>query len=736
MRATGLLCLLGAVASLAGGCDWRPTNNEDEALRRAAGRGDLLGIQRLIAHRVSINAADEQGNTPLHEAAKAGHVEAACILVRCGAWIDGPNAKGVTPLVAAISRGRRLVAEFLLEAGATPTLHAAAFLDRPAEATRLLDAGADPNITDPYGRTPLHYATLHGHTNTARTLIEAGADLNARIPRTRREDSLATPLGLAVQQRHTQMVELLLTGGADPNVAAMEDEPPLHLAAEEGQVELAALLLDAGADVNGRDGGGGTALRAAAAHGRLEIAHLLISSGADLDSRPSKSDRWQGTPLMFAVNRGYLDVAGALLKAGADVGVTDEHGETALHLAVTSSYWDTQDEIMEREYPGLDRWDNKALYDRLFRPFRDRLAAQSVELLIEHGADVNPPALRNVTPLHLAAKDGLPLVVKLLLAHGADVGSEVAGEIPSHDSWRPYWECHYQEGQTALHSAAAADEPNTVMVLLDNGSDVSARTASGATPLHFAAEAGDAKAAMLLIDRGADVNAEDEAGESPLAKALVKGHVEVARVLIDAGARKVPVSEYWRRRHRPDIKVVPLIHLALRDPPPEPYWSPSPPPDPNEGVRRRKWLELLLANGVDPNKRDELGNTPLHVAIDKGEVAAAHLLIRYGADVNAGDVDGTTPLHLAAGDGYGTLVAALADCGADVNSRDDDDDTPLHNAARGGHVEAVRLLLARGADTETWNSRDRTPLDEAVRLRHEAVARLLRDAAQEGGGRP
>jgi ankyrin repeat protein len=176
-------------------------------------------------------------------------------------------------------------------------------------------------------------------------------------------------------------------------------------------------------------------------------------------------------------------------------------------------------------------------------------------------------------------------------------------------------------------------------------------------------------------------------------------------------------------------------------------------------------INMLLSSGADVNDRDQLGETPLHVAAVRGYREASSLLIANGADVNAEDKRGLTPLHAAAWMGHTEIVTMLITEGADISARDEDGVvalhaaalagrkdavallitkgaainaknkdgiTPLHAAALAGHKETVALLIARGADVTAENEAGLTPLDVASQKGYRAIAELLRrNGAQE-----
>lgn len=116
-----------------------------------------------------------------------------------------------------------------------------------------------------------------------------------------------------------------------------------------------------------------------------------------------------------------------------------------------------------------------------------------------------------------------------------------------------------------------------------------------------------------------------------------------------------------------------------------------------------------LGRGV--NKRNERGETPLHVASIKGDTDRVSQLITQGADVNATDYAGWSGLHEACNRGFYGVSKLLIEAGADVNAKGLDNDTPLHDACINNHFKLVRLLLKCGAGVDVVNRRGKSPRD-------------------------
>jgi ankyrin repeat protein/mono/diheme cytochrome c family protein len=209
-------------------------------------------------------------------------------------------------------------------AGSTLLHHAAAF-GTIETLTYLLAAGAEVNVKNRRGSTPLHWA-IHDEAKV-RLLLSRGAAVNVRQVEGR------TPLYQAASLGHaTEIVRLLLTKGADPNLALSNGRTPLMAAAGRGDVEAMRLLLDAKAPVDVKNGAGETALILAAGDGNLQAVRLLLDRGADARARTKRNE----TALGNAATAGNEAVVRLLLDHGAEVNVRNIRGYSALMLAASS----------------------------------------------------------------------------------------------------------------------------------------------------------------------------------------------------------------------------------------------------------------------------------------------------------------------------------------------------------------------------------------------------------------
>jgi uncharacterized protein len=180
-----------------------------------------------------------------------------------------------SPILQALYEGRREDAERL--AGEIE-VSAPAALGRPERVAVLLDE--DPGLArawTPDGFTALHYAGFFGDVESARSLIGAGADVNA-IARNAR--LVVAPIHGAAASRQNETVRALLDAGADPNARQENGFVALHAAAQHGDRELSELLLEHGADPDAATDDGRTAESIARDEGHDELAALVAAAVA------------------------------------------------------------------------------------------------------------------------------------------------------------------------------------------------------------------------------------------------------------------------------------------------------------------------------------------------------------------------------------------------------------------------------------------------------------------------
>lgn len=172
--------------------------------------------------------------------------------------------------------------------------------------------------------TPLVKAIWYDEIVEVRNLLAQGVDVNVLDKNT---DS--TALFESVAQGKLEIVNALISAGADPNVKNSTGLTALMRLSEDSSAEIVRALVDVGAKVNHKDADGDTPLHMAAALEKTEILRALLDAGAKVNARNNDGK----TALMIAAENGYLENVRALLWAGADVHRRDKDGATALKYA-------------------------------------------------------------------------------------------------------------------------------------------------------------------------------------------------------------------------------------------------------------------------------------------------------------------------------------------------------------------------------------------------------------------
>ena len=438
----------------------------EATLADAAEHGDRALIRTLLDTGANVNAAQVDGVTALHWAVYHDDAETAELLVRAGADVNAANHYGVPPLSLAATNASAPIVTLLLEAGANANaalrggetvLMTAARTGSLGAVQALLAKGADPNAREQHAQTALMWAAAEGHAAVVDALLEAGADMHAKL------ESGFTPIFFAAREGHIAVVRTLLEAGVDVNepLQRVEEGPArggnvasyrpvdkgmslLLLAVRNGHFELAIDLVKAGADPNDQ---------------RTGFTPLHTMSWV---RKPDKSDTGDPAPIGSG-NLTSLEFVRELVELGADVNM--------------------------RLAEGAPRQPNSAsrLNSAGATPFllaADRADVALMRMLLELGADPFIPNLDNSTALMAAAGLGTTapveeagtepealIATELLLDLGADVNAV------------------NDQGDTAMHGAAAGGFPTVVQLLADSGADIqiwSKKNQRGRTPLFIA----------------------------------------------------------------------------------------------------------------------------------------------------------------------------------------------------------------------------------------------------------
>lgn len=253
-----------------------------------------------------------------------------------------------------------------------------------------------------------HYAAVFGSHDCLSVLLEAGVNPDLKLS----DNSL---IHLATNAGEIGIIQSLIDSGANINARNNDKETALHIAASLGHLEICRILLDAGIKKEKRNNRNATAIFVAAENDQTAAMRLLYEEGAkfkfskhnrqilllrtiiknELDtvefliSKGAKADKkvYASSPIFVAAKNASGDIIRFLIDHGADANEKSDKGTTPLMLAAAGNY--------------------------------DGLIA-----LIEKGAEVNTLGMKGVTALHMAVLKHQIDITQYLLDHGADPNVE------------------------------------------------------------------------------------------------------------------------------------------------------------------------------------------------------------------------------------------------------------------------------------------------------------------------
>lgn len=336
---------------------------------------------QLLNMGVDLHYVDDRGNTALHFAAGYGNALMLSDFIQRGADPLVPNDSGETPISWASFQGQEHCIKRLLEvpgslieqegraAGilAHAVLAADYFNIKPLEIVKrligadvdmnhqdesgntalhricqsirhlemrleildtILAGGADLNIKNKKGHTPLIEAVQRGELELAKRLIEYGARLDEKS-----EEGL-TAMHYAAGDGHIDMVNLLIDHNAYVDIFSKAGMTPLHLAIKHHRHETFDALMSAGSSIHLKNQKGIGSLAIAAESGNLKAMNRLLGDGLDINEWHGVEEHSKDTALMIASGKNDHKMIEELIRRGALINLQNEEGTSALHLAI------------------------------------------------------------------------------------------------------------------------------------------------------------------------------------------------------------------------------------------------------------------------------------------------------------------------------------------------------------------------------------------------------------------
>lgn len=372
-----------------------------------------------------------------------------------------------------------------------------------------LQEGID-QITVTRDVTALAFAAALDRTRMVQLLLSQGANVHAKIP-----GYQGTALHIAAQYGSKGAIQHILSNGANINQQDKYGSSALHLASWYGREQVVAYLLGANIDIGLLDRMGHTAFHNAAWHGQTGILRLLYERGSSayIDV-PSANFN---TPLHLAALRNCYDAAEALVSWGANVNQPGEHGASPLHVACQHGDAKFVRLLIRHgaQVSAVDD-DGDTCMHYIVRHKEDSLSTieEMVSDLVGRGLDVNLSNNQGLSPLFLACDLEKSEHVECLLKYHADVNTVGSS------------------GKTALMEACGRDNDQIVNTLLKRNADTAAKDNHGLTALEVACLSGFIKNVRALLSKGAKAIVYDVDGKTPLSRAVENGHFDIALELL------------------------------------------------------------------------------------------------------------------------------------------------------------------------------------------------------------
>ncbi|KAJ5932852.1 hypothetical protein N7516_007341 [Penicillium verrucosum] len=382
---------------------------------------------------------------------------------------------------------------------------------------------------------------------------------------------------------------------------------------------------------------------------------------------------------------------------------------SALHLAAFNGHEQEVRSILSVDKRDVNTPDDTKTYPLIWASLNGH--DETVELLLERGADVNAQGGLYENALYAACFKGHDKIAQMLLERGADVNAQggfyenalYAACFKGHDKIAQMLlergaDVNAQGGEygNALQAACAGGHDKITQMLLERGADVNAQGGLYENALYAACFKGHDKIAQILLERGADVNTQGGFYENALYTACFKGHDKIAQMLLERGADVYAQGgEYGN-----------ALQAACAG-------------------GHDKITQMLLERGADVNAQGGLYENALYAACFKGHDKIAQMLLERGADVNAQGGEYGNALQATCARGHDKITQMLLERGADVNAQGGEYGNALYPACFGGHNKIAQMLLERGADVNAQGGEYGNALQAACARGHDKITQML-----------
>ncbi|KAG5446246.1 Transient receptor putative cation channel sub A member 1, partial [Clonorchis sinensis] len=507
----------------------------------------------------------------------------------------------------------------------------------------------------------------------------------------------------AISAEALEIVQMLVSFGADLEIPDEKGNYPCHLAAISGNLEIFEYLIDLNIDMSRKNNEGLEPIHFLAMHDHLELLNRLVElAQVDINA----SGECGSTPIHYCCIHDSVRCLETLIAHGADIYKANNHKTYPIHAALENVSRKCIEVLFaeeERKQRGNEQPTRKLLLvvNENEKPgrgsrrwsFRRSSISPSKEMpqmvtMVNH---INLVDCEGDTPLHTAVRSGDLEQVKLCLHHGANIMAI------------------QNDQETPVHYACSKSDLECVKLMLEARPNqielcLSMVNRSGYTPLHIATLYDHVPLLEYLVEQGAPIDATDSTGLTALLLGAKKGSYRSCCRLIDLGAN-VSSSDANERN---------IVHLMMLH-----YQSGI------QGMMRIFEMSLVSQDLVF--RKDSSGCTPLHYAAEHGRHCMVRCLLSLGVTILDRNAEGDTPMHLAAQRGRNKVVQYLLESPEGIRALYQEDvfgQNPLHRAVTQGHVHVTEMLLEKGGIFRKCHAGN-SPLHLAARYGQLEICQVL-----------
>jgi ankyrin repeat protein len=595
--------------------------------------------------------------------------------------------------------------------------------------------GTDVDAADSLGDTPLNITAQNSDSDTARILVNAGANIHHK------GSSGETPALIAIRDGNDAYLRAISSdikpaNGKDPSLLSTDDDGNtiLHIAAMRGAIIPVNSILQSArtvqlALVTKKNKFGNTALdlcyKEKKSRANAEVSVSLINASAtsvdpmnayfapairslNYNQRSSAGV----SPLYFSITDQYTGWTDYLLEKGANASLKNTDGDTPLNQAVRIADIDTVRKLItyRADVNAQDAHGNSPLHIGMPSEASPELHRDILALLLNNGANPNLRDEHGDSPVHiLVSLNCTPAVLNMLLERNADVS------------------IHNIKGETPLFLAVDQSRTELIPLLLSRGSDIFAANNSGVTPFERALQLGGTVLDELITED--TVKQSDNNGNTPILAAVrLNASADVVREILDVkdinvnarnqeGDTALHIAVRQNNAASGDLLISRGANVFLQNAKGDSplyltFFSPG-------GMR--DWM----LSGPVLTAKDSQDNTILHKAAEWKLDNVIAGIVQRGANVEAKNVLGETPLFVAVHINSASTVRSLVNAGASLNTRDPLGNTALHAAVRWDAQAAAEALIGAKIDINAYNLYGNTPLHDSVKLGRFALQQLL-----------